>query len=351
VIDFIPTENVVEGTIIDTTYLFHPSITWTAGAMVSTTRDMGVFIHALMTGDLVSPASLVAMQEAEVITLLNNPVPYGLGLQVRPNAHGTMYGHGGLNFGYQAGTYYLPDAGVTVSHMHNFLPEQSDGLQNEVLDALVEPPEVAPVPCLRPDGFYTETPAAGLFQGRFKGPINDFGAVPRATGIGVMSQQGDEGPRPLYGIGVSAILKAPAGGKARGDIESLSPTGDDGAAYRLATVSIERDVLSQLDAGGQFTATGAGVGRAYVTVTDLWTDSTTGALNRICVRTLTDFSQSTRIQVCGAESFAPNAGETLRIFVESPLLTDPTAIAQTLAALKVPQCSCLGEGGTWAACP
>lgn len=351
VIDFIPTESVVEGTIIDTTYLFHPSITWTAGAMVSTTRDMGVLIHALLTGDLVSPASLAAMQEAEVITLMDNPVPYGLGLQVRPNEHGTIYGHGGLNFGYQAGTYYLPDAGVTVSHMHNFLPEQSDGLQNEVLDALVMPPEVVPVPCLEPAGFYSEAPEAGLFQGRFKGPVNDFGAFPRAIGIGVMSQHEDEGARPLYGIGVSAILKAPAGGKARVDIESLSPTGDEDSAYRLATISIERDVLSELDASGQFTATGAGVGRAYVSVTDLWTDPGTGALNKICVRTLSDFSKSLRIQVCEAESFEPNPGENLRIFVEGPLLTDPTAIAQTLAALNLPECSCLGEGGTWAACP
>ena len=109
-------------------------------------------------------------------------------------------------------------------------------------------------------------------------------------------------------------------------------------------------MLSQLGADGRFTATGAGVGRAYVSVTDLWTAPETGVLNKLCVRTLTDFSQSTRIQVCGAESFVPNPGETLRIFVESPLLTDPTAIAQTLAALKVPQCSCLDEDDTWGAC-
>ncbi len=348
IIDFLPVDSIVEGTIVDTTYIFNPSQTWMAGALVSTTRDMAVFVHALLTGDLISPTMLEEAKKALDITLLGAQVPYGLGLQANETQFGTMYGHGGLNFGYQAATYYAPDSQITVSHMHNFLPEQSAGFQNEIMTVLTDPPAEALIACSRPEGFFTVDAPDGLFQGRFKGPVNDFGALPRALGVGVMTQHEGEEDRPLYGIGVSSILKAPAAGKARVDIESLSPTGDGGSAYRLGSISLERDLLTELDETGDFTATGAaGVGRAYVLITDLWTDPETAAVTKMCFRTLSDFSKSTRLHVCETGTFEPNAGQILKIFVEAELLTDPVAIQATLSAIGLAPCLC---APTWAAC-
>ncbi len=61
VIAFIPEENHYEGSTVDCSDLFHPSLTWAAGALVSTAGDMARFMAALLGGDLLSPATLAML--------------------------------------------------------------------------------------------------------------------------------------------------------------------------------------------------------------------------------------------------------------------------------------------------
>jgi D-alanyl-D-alanine carboxypeptidase len=350
IIDLLPKEHIVEGSIVDTTYLIAASLNWAAGALVSTPRDMAVFLNALMGGELVLPATLDRMLQTQDIGLLGEQVPYGLGLQERGSPFGVLQGHGGMNFGYQTGTYFVPELGVTVSHMHNFLPEQSDGFQNEVLSVLKDPPDDPLVPCLEPAGFFAATAADGLFQARFKGVINSPFVPQRIPGIGVMSWRVGGETAPLYGVGTSAVLQLEQDGPDRISIDSFSPSREGGATWRMSTVSLQQSVLTELDADGTFQAWGPNAGRIYVSVIDLWVDEDL-VPNRLCVKTLSDFLRPVRLRACPHPEPDPSLGATLKVFVEATLMTDSAAVDQALKSLNMPRCRCPDAEGNWGVCP
>ena len=108
------------------TNLMHPTVTWTSGALVSTSEDMTKFVYALASAQLFSQETFDLMATTQGAQLFSGIVQYGLGLQVRPTNQGDSVGHGGMNFGYQAATYFFPDNGITISHLHNFLLDSYD---------------------------------------------------------------------------------------------------------------------------------------------------------------------------------------------------------------------------------
>jgi D-alanyl-D-alanine carboxypeptidase len=79
-----------------------PSLSWAAGAIVSTADDLVRFHRALLAGRLLRPALLAAMKTTVTVTREQR---YGLGLIVsRYGRCGVFFGHGGETFGYETFT-------------------------------------------------------------------------------------------------------------------------------------------------------------------------------------------------------------------------------------------------------
>jgi len=351
VIAFIPEENQYDGTIVDTSYLFHPSITWAAGALVSSSKDMTKFMYELLNGELVSPESLAEMQKTEEIYLLGSMVQYGLGLQKRESDHGFLLGHGGLNFGYQAGTYYVPDLGVTFSHMHNYLPEQSDGLQNELLSLIVDGTDEPLTPCL-PEADFFEAADDGVYvNARFKGPLNAIDAEDAVGGIShVIQVQEDEDTVPLYGWGAQLGFKK-LGLQTRIDIDSIGPAISSDAQASVTNISLDPTMLDKLDENGNYTLSLADAGAVLISVSNTYLKEGTTDPERMCFVGVTDVTRESTINICNKDEFTGEEGQTLKFFGHFALETDPDAVAATMATIGIPVCLCIDDEENWGACP
>ncbi|GGU81295.1 serine hydrolase [Lentzea flava] len=83
----------------------NPSVAWSAGEMISTTRDLDTFIVALTSGKLLKPA-----QQQELVKTTPVSPDYGLGLSVQTLPCGTkVVGHGGGIPGYSSELLTTPD--------------------------------------------------------------------------------------------------------------------------------------------------------------------------------------------------------------------------------------------------
>jgi D-alanyl-D-alanine carboxypeptidase len=87
---------------------FDPELFAAAGAVVSTTEDLGDFTRALMTGRLVSKQTLATMQQTRKVTTAVGPdgttysIDYGLGIYRLPDPcqpGSFLWGHDGATFG------------------------------------------------------------------------------------------------------------------------------------------------------------------------------------------------------------------------------------------------------------
>jgi CubicO group peptidase (beta-lactamase class C family) len=89
----------------------HPTILFSAGAIVSTPGDMAKFIQALFDGKLVSKESLDQMK-----TIRDGD---GLGMEPFTFAGKTFYGHTGGGDNYGAWLAYLPEEKLAVAYATN----------------------------------------------------------------------------------------------------------------------------------------------------------------------------------------------------------------------------------------
>jgi D-alanyl-D-alanine carboxypeptidase len=348
VLAFFPDEVIVAGTVIDSSYLFHPSITWTAGALISTAHDMATFMRALLTGKILSPETVSMMEVTKILPILGDPVPYGLGLQVRPTDYGDAYGHGGLNFGYQAGTYLLPEHGITFSHMHNFLPEQSDLFQNAMLGVLVDGKTELPTLCTPPEGFFTGVDADTVIV-RFKGPVNGVDTLAPRPAIGNVAEQRADKLVPLYGLGAKATLKK-QGLVTRLELESLAPGESKDAEVLVAAINLDPAWLDAIAGAGDAVTDDATTAAVFYTQGDL--DLVDGTLDpvKVCYTAVRDTTRPAAVHLCDADAFTPTDGTLLRAFAKVPVTHDKAVVAATLQAIGMPACLCYANGA-WGLCP
>ncbi|MFD1530454.1 serine hydrolase domain-containing protein [Pseudonocardia aurantiaca] len=100
----------------------NPSLDWAAGEMISTTTDLNRFLHALLGGELLGPATLGAMRET---VETGAGFRYGLGLQEFDLPCGTtIVGHSGQLLGYLTYVTAAPD-GRQVTLSYNPYREQA----------------------------------------------------------------------------------------------------------------------------------------------------------------------------------------------------------------------------------
>lgn len=107
-----------------------PTPYWTAGAMVSTVKDLRVWTNALVTGRLLSKR----MHAAQLRFSAPNTTSYGLGVM---NGHGVLFGHSGEVPGYNSSMYYLPSLKAISITLINRYPSSIEGAADQINFALI----------------------------------------------------------------------------------------------------------------------------------------------------------------------------------------------------------------------
>lgn len=104
------------GALVDST---EQTVSWaqSAGAIISSTRDLDTFFSAVMSGQLMSAAQLTQMQQW---TTVNSTQGYGLGLRRRDLSCGvSVYGHTGTVQGYYTYAFTSKDGKRSVTALAN----------------------------------------------------------------------------------------------------------------------------------------------------------------------------------------------------------------------------------------
>ncbi|WP_328498374.1 beta-lactamase family protein [Streptomyces sp. NBC_00414] len=104
------------GTLVDST---EQTVSWaqSAGAIISSTKDLDTFFSALLRGELTSAAQLAQMQQWVPV---NSTQGYGLGLRRRDLSCGiSVYGHTGTVQGYYTYAFTSKDGARTVTALAN----------------------------------------------------------------------------------------------------------------------------------------------------------------------------------------------------------------------------------------
>jgi D-alanyl-D-alanine carboxypeptidase len=89
------------------------SYVWSAGCIVSSARDMAVWMRAMATGSIVSEPFQSYLSEGQIVA---EGVMYGAGILV-DTGFGT--GHNGTVVGYHADAWHDPETGITVAVLCN----------------------------------------------------------------------------------------------------------------------------------------------------------------------------------------------------------------------------------------
>jgi len=80
------------------------------GGIITTAEELGIFISALVEGDLLSPEMQSEMEDF----VISGGEGYGLGLSTLSTDWGDLYGHDGATAGFASEMWYHPDEQVTI---------------------------------------------------------------------------------------------------------------------------------------------------------------------------------------------------------------------------------------------
>lgn len=114
------------GALGPTTVLDHSPVEWGAGGLAAPAGDALGFLHGLLRGELLEPASLEAMIRFRPTPALGVAAAegepengYGLGLVRMERAGLELVGHGGLFTGHTAGLWHVPERDLTIALCFN----------------------------------------------------------------------------------------------------------------------------------------------------------------------------------------------------------------------------------------
>lgn len=97
-----------------------PASEWTGGGLVSTSRDLATWGHALFDGTAMAAPYLDRLLDGIPVSLDAPGVLYGAGVAIYTDTpRGTVYGHGGWIPGYVSSLRHYADYGVTVAFQIN----------------------------------------------------------------------------------------------------------------------------------------------------------------------------------------------------------------------------------------
>ncbi|HOU53564.1 MAG TPA: serine hydrolase domain-containing protein [Myxococcota bacterium] len=349
-VDLIPQELFVDDHLLDCAYLFHPSVAFTAGALVSTPSDMAVFMRALVRGEILQPGTMEAMLSFPPCRILGEATEYGLGITRGSSPLGVAYGHGGLIYGYSANTVHIPDGDVTLSYMGGAFPAQFAGIQGEVLRLVMDPPRAEPTPCGVPEGFFQEGASGERLEWRVRGGLNRPDAPEPLGAIANLTAWMGGTRYPLYGTWASAALSSEVFGD-RVTVTSFGPPRGEGWIFGEALLNLDATLVQELQDGVVRDLDARDWARVVAVTMDLAGDAATQAANRVCISAVPDWSRAGRLAGCRETEEPLQTGELLRVFGSLGMTSDPGAIETYLGRLNLPRCSCLQpDGTTWAPC-
>jgi D-alanyl-D-alanine carboxypeptidase len=345
---FVPEEVFVDDTLIDCTYLFHPTVAWAAGAMVSNARDMVRFARAVMGGELLSADSLAEMTAMHPCQLFGGTIQYGLGLFKYQTEAGAAYGHGGLNFGYESNTLVVPATGLSVTHMHNYLPEQSWALGDDLVSVAVAPVATnLPLPCVAPEGFLDPPAGKTSLQFRFKGRVAENKPGKEIQGIGAFfGHVGDE-KLTLYGLFTGAKLTA-AGLQQRVEIDSLGPGDGAKVLARYVMLSMASNDIKSSGEDRTLDLAGAAPYTLFGAVAEI--EGAAPGPQKLCIVAVPKDKGASKVFICGSSADSIAIGETVKLYGNVEMQTDTAAIESYLSVVQFPRCTCRTGDGAWGPC-
>ncbi|MGY0237047.1 serine hydrolase domain-containing protein [Longispora urticae] len=117
----------VDGTLKDATSM-NQSMTWSAGSLVSTARDLDTFLSGLFRGRLLSREMTAALFTVPEVPLVEGgPAIYSQGL-MRLEVNGvTVWGKTGSRYGYSSGVFATRDLERVVAYSVNATTKKADG--------------------------------------------------------------------------------------------------------------------------------------------------------------------------------------------------------------------------------
>ena len=348
-VGLIPQEYVVDGLLFDGTYLFHPSFSFSAGALVSWGDDLVKFMDAYVHGELVSEERYQEMMDFAPCVCLGKPVDYSMGMMRRPTDFGYSYGHGGQHFGYSSNTYYLPDIDVIYSLLDNFVPDQSDYVLPDLLRTLINNQDQLPVACEPPEVF-EDLPEGYNLQVRFRGPINSMFETDPEVGVSsTKALLSDNRWHAYYIMDSVATLESvfPRWVK----VETYGPGDTEGYEMRSSTLYFRPHLLDQADANGLITIGPEQAEDVILYLADTRLDNTGEKLDKVCLTAVPNWEYEGYLYVCDRENFTGAVGDTIRLFGAFMVDWDSGSVEEYAASLDIGACECRNENNEWHPCP
>jgi hypothetical protein len=334
--------------LFDATHFMDPSAAWAAGGIVSTPDDAAVFMHALLSGQMLEDTYLDQMETFVPILLLGSQTDYGLGLIRYQTKWGDAFGHGGLIYGYEAAAMYLPLEDLTLSHMHSTFPTQSWLLSYEAFQVVLEGKELPQTVCQPPAEIREPVLDEPYLSFRFRGLLNKD-KDPNVIG-GIAAVRGFTGGDPWILSGLGSAGKVTSGMMTRVEVDSLGPAFVPPVRARQTIVSFDTSLLA---GASQNPRLAPGPLQKYALVTlvgEIEIDAATQQATRICFVAVNDLTRDWSAYVCDPAAGGPVVGSTLKVWGNVPLTTDPAQVEAYLTPIQIPRCSCNDGSGSWQAC-
>jgi D-alanyl-D-alanine carboxypeptidase len=348
-IALIPKDLLAEEGLVDCTYLSHPSISWTAGALVTTPRDMTRMVRSLVGGALVSGEMLAQRMDSGPCEIVAETSDYGLGLMAWDTPLGRAFGHGGLMYGYSGKTGFVEEADVAYSYAVGSYPAQEELLVDEALSLLAAPGSMEiPAACRPPDGMLEPAADTDRLSLRFRGRLGSQ-EEDAAPGMANLTAYLGQSRYLLHGKGTRALLVAGSEGLADTvQVDSYGPprTGKSHASRCLLTLSA---ALWDDDPDAHTLDLPEAAAPADAWLWDVWEDPESAQPVRECVVAVRDTTKPSHLYRCDP-GMPAEAGRLLRLYGSFVLTQEPAALQSALARTGAPQCRCLADGA-WDECP
>jgi D-alanyl-D-alanine carboxypeptidase len=114
---------------------FNPQMEWTGGGLMTTSLDLARWAHQLYGGNVLKQKTKTLMlQGVPAGPRLGPDHEYGLGVIIRPSAHGPVYGHAGWFPGYISMMAYYADHGLALAIQTN----TDTGVSSAALEAFLD---------------------------------------------------------------------------------------------------------------------------------------------------------------------------------------------------------------------
>lgn len=110
----------------DGKFAVNPQFEWTGGGLAVTTTDLARWAKLLYEGKVLKPETMTQLLDG-VPARLGPDTKYGLGVIIRPTAHGVSYGHSGFMPGYQTDVMYFPELKAAIAVQVNSSAPRSTG--------------------------------------------------------------------------------------------------------------------------------------------------------------------------------------------------------------------------------